>query len=84
MNRKLTCALLAAAFTAGPLLVGCDDTVSKTSETKVKDDGTVVKKEQKVTENADGSVTKTESRSVDKPDNDKDGASIKIDVDKKD
>ena len=85
MNRKIYCALLASVFTAGPLLVGCDDTVSKTSETKVKDDGTVVKKDQKVTENADGSVTKTESRSVDKPDrdHDKDGGSIKVDVDKK-
>jgi hypothetical protein len=83
MNRKLYCALFAASLSVGPLLVGCDDTVSRTSETKVKDDGTVVKKEQKVTENADGSVTKTESKKVDKPDNGHDGASIKVDVDKK-
>ena len=84
MNRPLTCLALAAALAAGPFLVGCEETVSKTEQTKVKDDGTVVKKEQKVTENPDGSVTKTERKSVDKPDNDGDGASIKVDVDKKD
>ena len=86
MNRKLYTALFAAAFTAGPFLVGCEETVSKETQTKVKDDGTVIKKEEKVTEGPDGTVTKTESRSVDKPDKDRDGdgASIKVDVDKKD
>ena len=86
MNRPMIGALIAAAFAAAPFLAGCEDTVSKETQTKVKDDGTVVKKEEKVTENPDGSVTKTESRSVDKPDNDKDndGGSIKVDVDKKD
>ena len=88
MKRPMICTLIAAAFVAGPFLAGCEteETISRDSQTKVKDDGTVVKKEEKVTENADGSVTKTESRSVDKPDNDKDGdgASIKVDVDKKD
>jgi hypothetical protein len=84
MNHKLYSALLAAALTAGPFLVGCEETVSKETQTKVKDDGTVIKKQEKVTEGADGTVTKTESRSVDKPDNDRDGASIKVDVDKKD
>ena len=81
MNRLLSTTLVAGALLAGGFVVGCDDTVSKTSETKVKDDGTVVKKEQKVTENADGSVTKTESKKVDRPgDND---TTIKVDVDKK-
>jgi len=81
MNRLLSTTLVAGALLAGGFVVGCDETVSKTSETKVKDDGTVVKKEQKVTENADGSVTKTESKKVDRPgDND---TTIKVDVDKK-
>ena len=88
MKRPLYCALFAAAFAAAPFLAGCEteETISRDSQTKVKDDGTVVKKEEKVTENPDGSVTKTESRSVDKPDNDndRDGASINVDVDKKD
>ncbi len=84
MNRGIYCALVAAALGAGPFVVGCEETVSRESTTKVKDDGTVVKKEQKVTEGSDGSVTKTETKSVDKPDkdDDKDGASIKVDVDK--
>ena len=83
MNRTITCALFAAAIGAGPFVVGCEETVSRESTTKVKDDGTVVKKEEKVTKGDDGSVTKTETKSVDKPDNDdKDGASIKVDVDK--
>ena len=84
MNRTLSCIAIAAAFVGGPFLVGCEDTVSRTEQTKVKDDGTVVTKEQKVTENDDGTVTKTERKSVDKPDNDNDGGSIKVDVDKND
>jgi hypothetical protein len=82
MNRPLSCIAIAAALVGGPFLVGCEDTVSKTETTKVKDDGTVVKKEQKVTENSDGTVTRTEKKSVDKPDTDRD-ATIKVDVDKK-
>ena len=33
----------------------------------MKDDGTVVKEQTKTTENADGTVTKTEEKKVDKP-----------------
>ena len=55
--------------------------MSKTETTKVKSDGTVEKRESKVTENSDGSVTRTESKKVDRPgDND---ATIKVDVNKK-
>jgi hypothetical protein len=83
MNRLLSSTLLAGALLAGAFVVGCDDTKSHTSEVKVKDDGTVVKKEDKVTQNADGTVTHTEKKSVDKPDHDNGGAAIKVDVDKK-
>jgi hypothetical protein len=82
-NRLLSSTLLAGALLAGAFVVGCDDTKSHTTETKVKDDGTVVKKEDKVTQNADGTVTHTEKKSVDKPDKDTGGAAIKVDVDKK-
>lgn len=86
MNRLLSSSVLVAALGGAQLLIGCEDTVSRETETRVKDDGTVVKKEQKTTEGSDGSVTKTETRTVDKPDNDndRDGANIKVDVDKND
>ena len=74
---------LAGALFAGAMVVGCDDTVSHQSETKVKDNGTVVKKDDKVTRNADGTTTHTETKSVDKTATDHDGAAIKVDVDKK-
>ena len=79
MRRALFCAVTAVSFA---LMVGCEDTVSKHSETKVKDDGTVIKKEDKVTRNADGSVTRTQSTDVDKPANDND-KEVKIKVDTK-
>jgi hypothetical protein len=84
MNRLLSLALVAGMITGGSFLVGCEETTSRETTTKVKDDGTVVKKEQKTTEGPDGAVTTTEKKTVDKPDNDADGASIKVDVDKKD
>ena len=84
MNRLLSTLLVAGAIGTGAFVVGCEETTSRETQTKVKDDGTVVKKEQRTTEGADGSVTTTEKKTVDKPDNDGDGASIKVDVDKKD
>jgi hypothetical protein len=81
MNRPLYCAIVAAALAGGPFLAGCEKEVSKTETTKVKDDGTVIKRESKTTEGSDGTVTKTETKKVDRPgDND---ATIKVDVDKK-
>ena len=48
-------------------LTGCERTVSKTEDVKVKNDGTVESKEKKVTENPDGTVTKSETKKVEKP-----------------
>ncbi len=67
MRRLMSVSLLSLCFVGAPLLVGCDDTVEETKSVDVKDDGTVVREQEKVTENADGSVTKTESKNVDKP-----------------
>lgn len=83
MSRFLSTTLLAGALLSGGFVVGCDETTSRESQTKVKDDGTVIRKEEKVTKSSDGTVTHTESKKVDRPDNDHDGASIKVDVDKK-
>ena len=69
MKRFLSIALMSGIGLCGaPLLVGCD-TTEHTKSTEVKNDGTVVKKETKTTENVDGSVTKTEKKDVDKPGN---------------
>ena len=56
--------LLLAATAFSLLMAGCERTVSRTEETKVKSDGTVESKEKKVTEAPDGTVTKTESKST--------------------
>ena len=47
-------------------IIGCD-TTEETKKVDVKDDGTVVKEKTKTTENADGSVTKTQEKKVDHP-----------------
>jgi len=49
------------------LTVGCAHTLSKTEETKVSSDGTVKTKEKTVTQNADGTVTRTESQKSSSP-----------------
>ena len=56
-----------AALGLSFLTAGCERTVSKTEDTKVKNDGTVESKEKKVTENPDGTVTKTETKKTEKP-----------------
>ena len=68
MRRIAINSLIALSIVAAPtgLLVGCD-TVEEEKKVEVKDDGTVVKEKTKTTENADGSVTKTEEKKVDKP-----------------
>ncbi len=43
---------------------GCERTVSKTEETKVKDDGTVKSKEKAVTEAPNGTITRTETKTT--------------------
>ena len=52
---------------AGIIGLGGCDTTEEHKKVDVKDDGTVVKEKTKTTENADGSVTKTQEKKVDKP-----------------
>ena len=67
MRRFATNALIAFTLVGVPAcIIGCD-TTEETKKVDVKDDGTVVKEKTKVSENADGSVTKTEEKKVDKP-----------------
>jgi len=49
------------------LSVGCDNQIARTSETEIKDDGTVKTREKTVTENSDGGVTVTEEKTERKP-----------------
>jgi len=65
--RKLITLAPMAALGLSFLTAGCERTVSKTEDTKVKNDGTVESKEKKVTENPDGTVTKTETKKTEKP-----------------
>ena len=58
--------LVALALIVSPLAITGCDTVEEEKKVEVKDDGTVVKEKTKTTENADGSVTKTEEKKVDK------------------
>ena len=67
MRRFVILSLMTASFAGTPLFVGGCDTTEHSKSTEVKDDGTVVKKETKTTSNPDGSVTKTDSKDVEKP-----------------
>jgi hypothetical protein len=71
MKRLLSIALISGVGLCGaPLLVGCEDTVDHQKSVEVKDDGTKVTKEKKTTVNdATDTVTKTESKDVQKPAN---------------
>jgi hypothetical protein len=66
LRRVMSVAVLSGAL-ALPFASGCNETVSEDSKVKVKDNGTVIKESEKVTRDSDGNLTKTETRSVDKP-----------------
>ena len=60
MKRKIGLWATMAIVAGSSLLIGCDRTISRTEETKVRSDGSTKSKETTVKENADGTVTKTE------------------------
>lgn len=64
--KKFLTLVAAMSFGLGAL-VGCDDTIAEKREVDVKDNGTVVEKNTKVEEKADGSIQKTEEKKVDRP-----------------
>jgi len=67
MRRFASNALIVLTLVGVPAaIIGCD-TTEETKKVDVKDDGTVVKEKTKTTENADGSVTKTQVKKVDHP-----------------
>jgi hypothetical protein len=66
-HRKLVAlpAIIALGFSF--LTTGCDRTVSRTEETKVKRDGTIESKEKAVTVSPNGTTNKTETKRTEKP-----------------
>ena len=66
-HRKLLALAAMSALGLSFLTTGCDRTISRTEETKVKSDGTVESKEKTVTVSPDGTTNKTEIKRTEKP-----------------
>lgn len=65
MRKVLHSLVLGAALLPVSAMVGCDRTVEDKKTVDVKDDGSTVTKEKKITENPNtGTMTKTESKDV--------------------
>jgi hypothetical protein len=56
-----------SALALSVLTMGCDRTISETESEKVKRDGTVEKKEKRVSETPDGTIKKEEKKSTERP-----------------
>jgi hypothetical protein len=65
MKREILTSMLSVTLLGVPMLVGCDRTVSHKEKTSETTDGTVKHDEKTIKENADGTVTKTETHSTD-------------------
>ena len=66
-NPKIITWAAIATLTLSLLTVGCGHTLSKTRETHVSRDGTVRTSEKTVTENPDGTISRSETKKVDRP-----------------
>ncbi len=66
MRRLISTSLLSLSFAGLPAMVGCDRTVEHSKTEDVRPNGDAVTTEKKVTKNADGTMTKTESKDVNK------------------
>ncbi len=66
MRRILAGLLMGACVLPVPIMVGCDREVEHKRSVEVKDDGTTVTHDKKVTEGPDGTVKKTEEKTVDR------------------
>ena len=68
MRQILFASTLSLCLFGLPMLGGCDRELASEESVEVKDDGTVVREEERVTQDPQsGEVTKTEEKSVDKP-----------------
>ncbi len=66
-NRKFATVAIMSAFVFSLLAAGCARTVSRTETTRVSSSGTVKSKQETVTENPDGTVTKRETSKTIRP-----------------
>jgi hypothetical protein len=64
---KLLTLAAIASLSISLLTVGCGHTLSKTQETHVSRDGTVRTSEKTVTENPDGTISRSETKKIDRP-----------------
>jgi hypothetical protein len=64
---KLLTLTLMSAFAFSLLTAGCARTISRTEETRVSGSGAVTTKEKTITENPDGTISKTETRKTSRP-----------------
>jgi hypothetical protein len=67
INPKIVTLASLISIAASLLTVGCGHTLSKTQETHVSRDGTVRTSEKTVTENPDGSISRSETKKTDRP-----------------
>ena len=49
------------------MIAGCEEEISREEQVEVKKDGTVVREKEVVTEEADGTIKKEQSKEVDRP-----------------
>jgi hypothetical protein len=58
---KAVCLSVSLGFALAAVASGCSHTLAKTEQTKVHRDGSVTTKQEVVTQNADGTISKSES-----------------------
>ena len=66
MTRKIPALVLLGLFAGGPLVVGCDKTVSEKKSTQTNPDGSTSTSKEKTTQSPDGTV-KTETEKTRNP-----------------
>jgi hypothetical protein len=66
-TRNLTLLTATSAFALALLTTGCQNTLYKSETQKVKSNGTVETKQRTITENPDGTITRTDEKKTTNP-----------------
>lgn len=67
MRQRLLIAICGLSLFATPMLIGCDREVAHEETTKTKSDGTQVHSETDVKQKPDGTIVKTQEKSTNNP-----------------